>query len=155
QPLAWDPELLAPGLSRVQARVDRFSGEGAGTRMLYVREPGESDGFVLRKLARQAAEEGFGSVTDGWAKELPSWADADLQRTAAYAPAPLGAQGAGVPPAVSGRPTQVARVAPAKKLARFGVSPLLVVAALFVGVSLMRRGLHASEEASAILAEAS
>jgi hypothetical protein len=151
------PGALAPlpeGLVRVQARVDRFSSDGAGARMLYVRRPGQGDEAVLRELLAAAADAVAHEPTDGWLRTLPPWALGDLQRTAAYVLAPLETLRAPIPAAVSGRPAQLARVNQAKNLARFGVSAWLVVAALIVGVSLMRRGLSASDEASSILAEA-
>jgi hypothetical protein len=153
QPLPWDAALLAPGPSRLQARVDRFSADGAGARFLYVRRPGESDATILAALGNLAAHEGAPGADD-WPATLPPWAVLDFQRAAAFIVAPLESERALVPPAVSGRPMQLARVERAKSLARFAVSALLVVAALFVGVSLMRRGLHATEEAEEILVEA-
>ena len=146
---------LPEGLVRIQARVDRFSSESAGTRLLYVRHPGESDAAALHEALTAASRAAKTDPTEAWLDAPPPWALGDLQRAMAYALAPLESLRAPLPAAVSGRPAQVARVDHAKHLARFGVAGCLVLAALIVGVSLMRRGLHASEEASSILAEAS
>jgi hypothetical protein len=153
QPLAWDGSLLPPGLSRLQARVDRFSADGAGARFVYVRHPGESDTALLAALGNEVAHEGPPGADD-WPSSLPPWAALDFQRSAAFILAPLESERALVPAAVSGRPVQLARIEHAKKLARFAVSALLVLAALIVGVSLMRRGFHATDEAEEILVEA-
>jgi hypothetical protein len=149
--------VLAPlpeGLVRIQARVDRFSSESAGARVLYVRRAGESDRAALEAVLTAARPHARGEATEAWVRELPPWAFADLQRFTAYALAPLETLRAPVPSAVSGRPAQVARVDHARNLARFGVAGCLVLAALIVGVSLMQRGLTAAHQASAIMAEA-
>jgi hypothetical protein len=154
QPLGSCVAGLPLGLSRLQARVDRFSADGAGARMVYVRRPGESDLDLLRAFGNEVARGGPAGAADEWPATPPAWVASDFQRAAAFILAPLETLRAPVPAAASGRPTQLARVDQARRLARFGVSSLLVLAALFVGVSLMRRGIHASAEASAILAEA-
>jgi hypothetical protein len=152
-PDLWVPLSLGSlsGLVHVQARVDRFSNDGAGARLIYVREPGRSDADVLHELARLAAGQASGEPTSTWTASLPTWAASDLERTAAYLLAPLENERVILPPAASGRPAQLARVGRAKNLARFGVSLALVLSALVVGASLMQRGLRASDEASIIL----
>jgi hypothetical protein len=138
----------ASGLVRLQARADAFSADGAGTRVLYVRGEGESDGAVLsavEALAQRAAPE------QRLVSELPPDAAFDLQRWAAFLLAPLEATRMSLPLAASGRPLQLARLDRLKSLLRFGVGAVLLLAAFVVGATLLRRGLSATDEASAIL----
>lgn len=152
EPVALDPTSLAPGLARVQARTDRFSSDGAGTRALYLRAPGEGDERALAAMAGFMAVRGDDEVTRLFQKELPGFALADPQRAAAFLLQPLEESRMELPAAASSRPSELARMARARTRARFGVSFLLLVAALIVGASLMKRGLSASDEARSILA---
>lgn len=149
--------LHAPGgLVRVQARADRFSGEGAGARVLYVRTPGESDEAALRSIAHQVASTPGADAKESarWGESLPPFARDEVQRTAAYLLAPLEQLRLPIPVAVSGRPAQLRALSRTRTLMRFGVSGALVVSALVMALSLARRGLSAANEAEAIMQEA-
>jgi len=142
------------GLLRVQARTDRFTGEGSGGRALYVRAPGEDDPSALARIAAIAAAAiAESEPTHGWARLLPSFTQADPQRAAAFLLAPLEQLRMAVPPAASGRPAQLDRLARTRFVARFGVAGALVLSALVIGLSIARRGLSAADEAQRILDE--
>jgi hypothetical protein len=144
------------GLVRVQARADRFSGEGAGARVLYLRAAGESDEAALRAIAQQVAHTPGVDAKESaaWAQVLPPFARDDVQRTAAFALAPLEQLRLPVPIPVSGRPAQLRALSRTRTVMRFGVAGALVVSALVMALSLARRGLSAASEAEAILREA-
>lgn len=150
-PAAWFP----PGaLTRLQARSDRFSSDGAGARVFYRRAPGVSDELALKTLAALAGRAAHSPETRDFERALPPELLEDPQRTAAFLLAPLERTRVPLPEAVSSRPEQLARVDGRKRLLRFGVAGVLVLAALLVGVSLMRQGLTAADQASAILEQA-
>jgi hypothetical protein len=158
-----------PGLVRLQAHADRFGGEGAGTRVIYVRAPGETLERSLQQLA--AAVHAQGQAEDAadaapparggprstqapWAFQLPEAARAQPQLAAAFLLAELEQLRVPLPRAASGRPRELQRLSRAQTYLRFGVGALLVLSALIVGMTLMRRGLRADAEARAILDEA-
>ncbi len=138
------PELIPSGtLTRVQGRVDRFSSEGAGTRVVYRRAEGESARAALASIARLSGEA---------ATALPSeLAEQDVQRAAAFLLAPLELLRLPLPDAYSARPLQIAKLERKRAFLQFGVASVLVLSAILVGGSLMRQGLSAADEARAIL----
>jgi hypothetical protein len=148
-----DESASAPGLLRLQARSDRFSAEGSGARVLYVRAPGEDDSRALARIAGLVAAEPSSSSqpTAAWANTLPSFATSDPQRAAAFMLAPLEELRLPVPIAVSGRPAQLRALLRTRVVMRFGVAGALVVSALALALSIARRGLSATSEAEAIL----
>jgi len=152
--LPRDALTLPTGLVQLQVRSDRFSGEGSGGRVVYVRSPGESDEAALTRLATELPRMVGAHETDAWAEALPPFAREDAQRAAAYLLAPLEQLRVPVPPAVSGRPAALSRLARTRALARYGVAGALVLSALVIGLSIARRGLSATDEAEAILHEA-
>jgi hypothetical protein len=147
---------LTPGLLRIQARVDRFSAESAGARVLYVRSPGENDATALTRIASEVAREYVGSSapTAAWARQLPAFALADPQRAAAFLLATLEEQRLALPVPVSSRPAQVVRLEHTRLLFRYGVAGALALSAIVIGLSLGRRGLLAADQADAILRDA-
>ncbi|MFT3923040.1 MAG: hypothetical protein QM778_10935 [Myxococcales bacterium] len=137
-------------LTRIQVRSDRFSSEGAGSRMLYRRAEGESPEQALRRLSSLIPE----LETMAWSGVLPEFAGAEPQRAAAFLMAPLELLRVPLPDAHSARPVLLARLERKRAFLRFGVAAVLVLAAIVVAISLMRRGLSATEEARAILDQA-
>jgi hypothetical protein len=176
--LALPAHWFSPGLVRLQAHADRFSGDGAGTRLIYVRAPGETLERTLQQLASavyaQAAPEAGegetgaaraqvperGPVPAGerdpraWATQLPPAVGAEPQLAAAFLLAELEQLRVPLPRASSGRPRELSRLSRAQTALRFGLGALLALSALVVGMTLMRRGLRADAEARAILDEA-
>jgi hypothetical protein len=145
---------LRPGLVRFQVHTDKFAGEGAATRLAYVRRPSESLGDALLQLLREAhAADLSDPLTDGWLAELPEALLRDSQRAASYMLAAFELQRTPLPRAVSGRPRELQRLSRAQTGLRFGVGAVLTLSALVVGMTLMRRGLSAQREAEAILDE--
>lgn len=143
------------GLVRFQARSDRYSAEGSGTRVVYARRVGEGDTQALTAIATLLRDARLSEgETDGFVSALPEEARQDPLRWAAFLLAPFELQRMPIPLAVSGRPTQLARVERLRTFLRFGVGGLLVLSALLVGASLLRQGMHASEQAAAIMEEA-
>lgn len=147
-PAHWFP----PGLMRVQAHADRFAGEGAGTRLVYLRAPGESDARALQEIRRHVRAAGFDTLPLGADGTLPPQLSAEQAATFLLA----GLEGLRVPlpRSVSGRPPELARLSRAQAALRFGVGGMLTLSALVVGLTLMRRGFSAEAEARAILDEA-
>lgn len=145
---------LGPGLVLLQAHTDKFAGEGAAARVVYVRRPSEGVPQALRQIAARARDDGLSDeLTDGWSSELPAAALVDGQRSAAFLLAAFELQRTPLPRAVSGRPRELHRLSRAQTGLRFGVGAVLVLSALVVGLTLMRRGLRAQHEADAILNE--
>ncbi len=144
----------ASGIVRIQARSDRYSAEGSGTRAIYLQPPGESMERSLGAIARgvrnaglsDAASELFGSMP-------PPGATHDALRWAAFLLAPLELSRMPIPLAVSDRPVRLARLAGVRTFLRFGLGAMLVFCALVVGASLLRSGFAASEQAGLILEE--
>lgn len=153
RPVVLDPALALRGLVRVQARSDRFTSEGAGARVVYVRAPGEAEEQALASIARLVAQHpsGASEPTAAWASELPAFVLEDVQASAAFLLAPLEQLRASVPSAVSGRPAQLRRLARTRMRMRFGVAGALVLSALVMALSIARRGLSAADQAQAIL----
>ncbi|HEX6244502.1 MAG TPA: hypothetical protein VFZ61_26470 [Polyangiales bacterium] len=143
----------AAGLLRVQAHTDRFTGEGAAARALYVREVGEDPRMALARIAAEVQAAGF-EATPWDASRVPPPGAWDPQRAAAFMLAALEGTRLPLPRAVSARPLELRRLSKAQTGLRFAVSALLLVCALGVGMTLARRGLGAQTEAMAILAEA-
>jgi hypothetical protein len=143
----------ASGLLRLQAHTDRFSGEGAAARLLYVREVGQTAEQALARIAAELQAAGVDAtpwdVAQGGLPPGP-----DPQRAARFMLAALEGWRVPLPRAVSGRPFELRRLSKAQTGLRFAVSGLLLLCALGVGVTLARRGLGAQTEAAAILAEA-
>jgi len=155
QPVRLDAAPEATGLVRLQARSDRYSGESSATRVLYVQRPGQSAVAALSDIARAAREAGLSEgLTDAFEREPPPDFAADSARWASFALAPFEQLRMSIPPAVSGRPAQVARVDRVRTFVRFGVGAMLVCCAFLVGASLLRSGLSASDEAASVLDEA-
>lgn len=179
--LSLPAHWFLPGLVRLQAHADRFSGEGAGARLVYVRAPGETLERSLQQLAgavqaqaplsaseadEEAAVEAHAGAPErgaaptgepgprAWAKQLPAAVRAEPQLAAAFLLAELEQLRVPLPRASSGRPRELARLSRAQTVLRFGVAGLLALSALVVGMTLMRRGLRADAEARAILDEA-
>jgi len=152
-PFSVPAEWARAGLLRVQARADRLSAEGSGARVVYVRAPGEDDRQALTTIARRVAEDpSLGpSETQGWARELPAFAAAQPQQSAAFLLASLEELRMPVPLAVSGRPAQLQRLSHTRALFRFGVAGALVLSAFVIALSIARRGLSAADQAQAIL----
>lgn len=146
-------------VSRVQARVDIFGGEGEGARLVYRRKHGENPAEALRAIARHV-NQSFSryNETRSWADSLPGFAleegEDGLQRAAAYLIAPLESLRAPLPEAVSERPLQQARLSARRTSLRFLVGGVLVFAAVLVAATMMRRGLSAAGQARAILERA-
>ncbi len=153
--LSLPADWFVPGLVRLQAHADRFAGEGAGTRLVYVRAPGATLERSLQQLAALVREQApAASPTDAWALQLPAAALADAQRSAAFLLATLEQTRVPLPRAASSRPRELRRLARAQTALRFGVGAVLALSALVVGMTLMRRGLRADAEATAILDQA-
>lgn len=150
------PKTLTPGLVRVQARVDRFSSESSGSRLLYLRAPGEDERAALTRLTRQVAEqpELDRSATSAWVHAPPPFTREDPQLAAAFLLAPLESLRVPLHPPASGRASELARLERARGITRYGVAGALVLSALVIGLSIGRRGLSAAEQASAILDDA-
>lgn len=145
---------ITAGLVRLQAHSDRFAGENAGTRVLYVAPTGQDTARTLAELARLVRNEGFADpLSERWAARPPIVTAADLPRYVAFTLAPLEAVRLPLPRAVSGRPRELARLSRAQTGLRFGVAGVLALSAVIVGLTLMRRGLTAQREAEAILRE--
>jgi len=153
QPFEVPADWAHAGLLRVQARADRLSAEGSGARVVYVRAAGEDDGHALTTIARLVAEDpGLEpSPTGSWARELPAFAAAEPQQSAAFLLASLEELRMPVPLAASGRPAQLQRLAHTRALFRFGVAGALALSAFVIGLSIARRGLLATDQAQAIL----
>lgn len=151
-----DPAALPSGLARIQARVDRFTADGSGARLVYLRASDEDERTALVRIARQVARHDLGATepTAAWASTLPAFAYDDVQRTAAFLLAALEQERMPVPAPASGRPLALGVLARTKLKLRFGVASALVLSALVIGLSIARRGLSASDEAQAILDEA-
>jgi hypothetical protein len=179
--LSLPAHWFSSGLVRLQAHADRFSGEGAGTRLVYVRAPGETLERALQQLASavqaqaplSAPEAGAGDTGEAragapergptasgerdpraWATQLPAAVRAEPQLAAAFLLAELEQLRVPLPRASSGRPRELSRLSRAQTALRFGVGALLALSALVVGMTLMRSGLRADAEARAILDEA-
>ncbi len=150
--IALPGEWLAPGLVRVQAHADRFAGDGAGARLIYLRAPGESPAHALRAIGRTVRGAGFDALPLSAEGDLPAQADPEL--SAAFLLAALEGLRIPLPRSVSGRPPELARLSRAQAALRFGVGGMLTLSALVVGLTLMRRGFSAQAEARAILDEA-
>jgi hypothetical protein len=150
--VALPAEWFAPGLVRVQAHADRFAGEGAGARLVYVRAPGESAAQALRAIGRKVRGAGFAALPLSAEGDLP--AHADPEQSAAFLLASIEGLRVPLPRSVSGRPPELARLSRAQAALRFGVGGMLMLSALVVGLTLMRRGFSAQAEARAILDEA-
>lgn len=147
------PEQLGAGLVRLQAHTDRFSGEGAGTRLLFVREPGAAPSASLLPLSRALRAAGFEPVPwDEASGTLP--AAADVEHAATFMLAALEGLRLPLPRAVSARPLELRRLSRVQTFLRYGISLLLLVCSVVVGWTLMRSGLHAQDEADALLVEA-
>lgn len=147
------PEWLHPGLVRVQAHVDRFAGEGAGARLFYVRQDGESEGHMLRAIGRalRAAGADVAPLDEGLRLQP---APHDAEAMAELLLAELETLRVPLPAAVSGRPEALRRLSRGQTALRYTVGGLLALSALAVSMSLMRRGLSAQREAEGILREA-
>lgn len=143
---------LAPGLTRIQAHADRFAGEGAGARLIYLRAPGESVAHALHQISRAVRAAGFEALPLAAGDEAPTATNAEL--SAEFLLAALEGQRVPLPRAASGRPPELARLSRAQAALRFGVGGMLTLSALVVGLTLMRRGFSAQAEAQAILQEA-
>ncbi len=155
QAVRLDSAPEAFGLVRLQARSDRYSGEGSATRMVYVQQPGQSAADALAAVARAAREAGLSEgLTDAFERTPPPGFAADAARWASFALAPFEEMRMAIPTAMSGRPAQVARVDRVRTFVRFGVGAMLVCCAFVVGASVLRSGLSASDEAAAVLNEA-
>jgi hypothetical protein len=151
--LVLGPERAAGGLVRLQAHSDRFGGEGAGARLVYVRAPGEEPDAALARIAAAVRAAGFEPTPWDEARAHLS-AQAEPELAATFLLAALEGLRVPLPRAVSARPLELLRLSRAQTLLRFLVSGVLVVCALGVGLTLMRRGLGAQAEAEGILAEA-
>ncbi len=150
--LELNPAWFPPGeITRVQARVDRFAGEGEGARLVYRRAVGETPGKALQKIAQFAEAKGSSPETRGLAEQLPLFMVQDFQRSAAYLFAPSELLRVPVPEALSERKAQIARLSARKAGMRFAVGGVLVFAALLVAATLMQRGFSAADQARAIL----
>jgi hypothetical protein len=151
-PVALERVPKSFGIVRLQARSDLFSADSAATRVAYWRAPGESDRSALLSMLRAAApvEDDATPHLDEKKLEL---AGQDVQRWASFLLAPLELARMRVPVAASGRSRSLARLAHARTFLRFGVGAMLVLSALVVGGTLLRRGLKASQEAGKILHE--
>jgi hypothetical protein len=144
--------FLRPGLTRIQAHADRFAGEGAGTRLVYLRAADESVVHALHQIAGALRAAGFDSLPLGNGDQLPAGVNPAL--VAEFLLASLEGLRVPLPRAVSGRPPELARLSRAQAALRFGVGGMLTLSALVVGLTLMRRGFSAEAEARAILGEA-
>lgn len=144
-----------PGLWRVQGRVDRFSAEGAGTRLIYLRGPGQDDAAVLQHIALRSSAWVQGRDPVRKYLERPD-ADvlANVERWAAFALAPGEQLRLPQPQAVGGRNVQLARLERTRNYLRFGVVAMILLGGVAVASTAMRRGLHASAEARTLLADA-
>lgn len=154
--LSLTDSVLGAGLVRIQAHTDRFSGEGAGARLVFIREPGASDVAALAQIALAVRGAGLDPAPwDAAAGALPGWLEArDYPAAARFMLAGLEGLRVPLPRAVSARPFELARLARAQNVLRFGVGLLLVLCAAVVGLTLMRSGLRAQGEADLILAQA-
>jgi hypothetical protein len=152
RPVFVPPTWLSPGLVRIQAHADRFAGEGAGARMVYLRAPAESAAQALQQIGRALRAAGFETLPLGAADQLRPGANAEL--TAEFLLSQLETLRVPLPRAVSGRPPELARLSRAQSALRFGVGGMLTLSALVVGWGLLRRGFSAEAEARAILEEA-
>jgi hypothetical protein len=84
-------------------------------------------------------------------RELPAFAAAEPQQSAAFLLASLEELRMPVPLAASGRPAQLQRLAHTRALFRFGVAGALALSAFVIALSIARRGLLATDQAQAIL----
>lgn len=147
-PAGW----LRGGINRLQAHTDRFAGESAASRLVYVHAPGESAHEALTRIAALVNQAGFGTrLTRAWARSLPASALANPQASAALLLAALEAGRSPLPTAVSGRPRALGRLTRLQTGMRYGVAGVLALSALLVGGTLLLRGLSAQREADAIL----
>ena len=146
---------LPAGLLRVQARSDRFAGEGAGARVLYLRAPGEDSSRALTALVRKLSHmpELAHEPTQRWQQALPPFASADPARAAEFLLAPLEQLRAPIPLPASGRPSALRQLDRTRVRLRYGVAVALVLSALVIAVSIARLGLSATDQAEAILDE--
>ena len=153
--LTFQASELPPGLLRVQARTDRFAGEGAGARVLYLQAPGEDASRGLTVLARTLAQipELAHEPTQRWGETLPTFAAAEPRKAAEFLLAALEQLRAPTPLPASGRPVALRQLDRTRVRLRYGVAVALVLSALVIAVSIARRGLSATEEAEAILDE--
>lgn len=153
-PVVFSPQVT--GLVRVQGRSDRYTGEGAGARVLYIQRPGEGVAQALSRIAAAARQAGLADpARPDVEAALPPQARDDAQRWAAFLLAPFELSRMAIPLAVGGRPRQLSRIAHRRTLVRYGVAAMLVCCALVFGVTVVRRGWAATDEAGALLHEAS
>lgn len=150
--LTLPAELLGQGLVRIQAHSDRFTGEGAAARLLYVRGPTESSAVSFQNIVSALRAAGLDPAP---MEELSVQPSAEqVEPMVAFLLAGLEGLRVPLPRAVSARPAQLHRLSKAQTALRYLVGGVLVASALIVGMTLMRRGLAAHSEAQQILAEA-
>ncbi len=150
-----DPIAHAAGIVRLQARSDRYSAEGSGTRVVYVQAAGESAEHSLAAIARSAREAGLAdAASERFERSWQPLSHHDTASWAAYLLAPFELSRMTVPLAASGRPARLARLAGVRTFLRFGLGGVLVCCAIVVGASLLRSGFAASEQAGSIMDEA-
>lgn len=161
EPFIVPETWVRTGLLRVQARGDRLSAEGAGARVVYVREPGQADASALAEIARLVAQdpaaEDARDLDPRAARAVGGGLDlasTEPQQAAAFLLAALEEQRMPVPLAASGRPAQLRRLEHTRGLFRFGVAGALVLSAFVIALSIARRGLLAADEAQVILDQA-
>jgi hypothetical protein len=141
------------GIFRIQARADLFSADTASTRVGYARAPSESEQTALANMVHATGElrDEASAHLDANALAL---ATQDIQRWTSFLLAPLELARMRVPIAASGRARAMARLSHARTFLRFGVGAMLVLGALIVGGTLLRRGLDAAQEADKIMDDA-
>lgn len=153
--VTFPAELIpAGGLARIQARVDPFTSEGSGSRFVYRRAAGETPEQAFTSVVSLAQRVAPDAETKSWSAAQAPLASGDLQRSAAFALAPLELLRVPLPDAHSARPQQLAKLQRKRAFLHFGVASVVLLAAVLVASSLMRRGLSAASEARAILDEA-
>lgn len=145
----------SPGLWRVQTRDDAFGGDAGATRLLYVRNVGESDVDVLTALARSARAARGDDMMARRVLERPElFAERDAAGYAAWLLASLDDRVVELPAPTSSYPRALADLDRKRTRLRIYALVALLLTAIAAVSLVARRGLRASARARDILGEA-
>jgi hypothetical protein len=154
-PAALPMGALPHGVHRLQARTDPFSTDTSAVRVIYVRNPGESETDVLSALAGLARTVDAQDPCVLAVRAQPTaFGAAAFEPTAAYLAALLEIGLMPLPRAVSGYPQSLGRLRASQSRMRALALCALGLSALALTLAVGRRGLWASARASEILVSA-